>query len=69
MVESPNIDFDKSSATQASTEHDRDLRDLKEALDVRDKSQAAGMLDTEPATEIGGGYGSASKWESDAEIL
>jgi len=69
VVESPNVDFDESSATRASTKHDWDLHDLKEALDMHDKSRAAGMPDTELAMEIGGGYGSASEWESDTKIL
>ena len=69
VVESPNVNFDESSAAWAMTKHNRGLRDLKEALDVLDDSQAARLPNIGQAAEVGGGYGSASEWESDAEIL
>ena len=69
VVESLNVIFDESSVMWASTECDRDLRDLEEALDVHNKSRTAGIPDTVLTTKVGGEYGSASKWESDAEIL
>ena len=69
VVESPNVIFDESSATRASTERDQDVRDLKGTLDSRGISRAAEQPGTRPTTEIGSGYGSASEWESDTEIL
>ena len=54
---------------RAATEHNRGLRNLKEALDILDDCQAARLPNIGQAAEVGGGYGSASEWESDAKIL